>query len=84
MDVGQARLTSRCEGSQVTYPMHIILRYEIEAALFDGTLQAQDVPAVWRAKMKQYLGIEPPSDREGCLQDVHWSEGTPPASGTHS
>lgn len=60
---------------QVTYPLHIILRYEIERGLLDGSIKVDDVPKVWNAKMKQYLGVEPPSDAQGCLQDVHWSAG---------
>jgi carboxypeptidase Taq len=62
-------------GWQVTYPLHIILRYEIERGLLDGSIKVDDVPKVWNAKMQQYLGVEPPSDAQGCLQDVHWSAG---------
>lgn len=65
----------RIESDEVTYNLHIILRYEIESALINGKIQAKDVPAVWRETMKKYLGIVPPTDREGCLQDVHWSYG---------
>jgi carboxypeptidase Taq len=58
---------------QVTYPLHIILRYEVERGLLDGSIKVDDVPAVWNAKMKQYLGVEPPSDAQGCLQvGCHW------------
>jgi hypothetical protein len=52
----------------VTYPLHIILRYEVERGLLDGSIKVDDVPAVWNAKMKQYLGVEPPTDAQGCLQ----------------
>jgi carboxypeptidase Taq len=67
-------------GHKVTYPLHIVLRFEIEAALFAGTLTAADVPRVWREKMIAYLGVEPTSDSTGALQDVHWSEGQSPFS----
>lgn len=53
---------------QVTYPMHIILRYEIERGLLDGSIAVDDVPAVWNAKMKEYLGVVPENDAKGCLQ----------------
>jgi hypothetical protein len=53
---------------QVTYPLHIILRYEVERGLLDGSIKVDDVPQVWNAKMKQYLGVEPDSDAQGCLQ----------------
>lgn len=53
---------------QVTYPLHIILRYEVERGLLDGSIKVDDVPQVWNAKMKQYLGVEPESDAQGCLQ----------------
>jgi len=65
----------RVEADEVTYNLHIMLRFEMELALFRGDLQAEDVPAVWNEKFKDYLGITPPDDRLGCLQDVHWSAG---------
>ncbi|KAI9024806.1 M32 carboxypeptidase Taq metallopeptidase peptidase [Hyaloraphidium curvatum] len=66
----------RVEADEVTYPLHIVLRFEIELALMDGSLAVADVPAVWNAKMKEYLGVEVPTDTLGCLQDVHWSSGS--------
>lgn len=57
-----------CSCLQVTYPLHIILRYEIERGLLDGSIAVDDVPAVWNTKMKEYLGVEPPTDAQGCLQ----------------
>lgn len=63
----------RVEADEVTYNLHILLRFEIEKALFDKVLTVEDVPAAWNAKMQEYLGITPPDDSEGCLQDVHWS-----------
>lgn len=65
----------RVEADEVTYPMHIILRFEIELGLIDGTIQAEEVPRVWNAKMEEYLGVTPSDDAEGCLQDIHWSGG---------
>lgn len=65
----------RTESDEVTYNLHIILRYEIERELIEGTLNVKDVPELWNAKMKEYLGVKVPNDREGVLQDVHWSGG---------
>ncbi|KAG0271225.1 hypothetical protein BGZ95_000978 [Linnemannia exigua] len=65
----------RLGADEVTYPMHIILRYEIEKALVEGDIQVADVPALWNAKMKEYLGLDVTEDRLGCLQDIHWSIG---------
>jgi len=65
----------RVESDEVTYPLHIVIRYEIERALIEGTLQVKDIPAEWNKKMQQYLGYQPPDDAKGCLQDVHWSAG---------
>eukprot|EP00197_Chlamydomonas_leiostraca_P002616 CAMPEP_0202858268 /NCGR_PEP_ID=MMETSP1391-20130828/873_1 /ASSEMBLY_ACC=CAM_ASM_000867 /TAXON_ID=1034604 /ORGANISM="Chlamydomonas leiostraca, Strain SAG 11-49" /LENGTH=522 /DNA_ID=CAMNT_0049537167 /DNA_START=116 /DNA_END=1684 /DNA_ORIENTATION=- len=65
----------RVESDEVTYPMHIILRYEIERGLLAGTIKVADVPAVWADKMREYLGVTPPDDAKGCLQDMHWSAG---------
>eukprot|EP00879_Flechtneria_rotunda_P004762 GHRR01005032.1.p1 GENE.GHRR01005032.1~~GHRR01005032.1.p1 ORF type:complete len:544 (+),score=181.25 GHRR01005032.1:157-1788(+) len=65
----------RVESDEVTYPMHIILRYEIERGLLDGSVKVEDVPKVWNQKMKDYLGAVPETDAQGCLQDVHWSAG---------
>ena len=53
-----------------------MVRYEIEKQLIGGTLEAKDVPAVWAKLYKEYLGVEVPNDREGCLQDSHWSGGS--------
>jgi carboxypeptidase Taq len=63
----------RVEADEVTYPMHVILRYEIEKGLFDGSVDIDTLPELWNSKMKEYLGIEPPSDTLGVLQDTHWS-----------
>ncbi|HET9659638.1 MAG TPA: carboxypeptidase M32 [Thermomicrobiales bacterium] len=65
----------RVEADELTYGLHIILRYELERDLFEGRLQAADLPEVWNARMKEYLGVDVPDDASGVLQDVHWSEG---------
>lgn len=63
----------RVEADELTYNFHIILRFELEQAMLNGDLAAADVPAAWNEKMEALLGITPPTDTEGCLQDVHWS-----------
>mmetsp|Transcript_85698 Transcript_85698/g.227708 ORF Transcript_85698/g.227708 Transcript_85698/m.227708 type:complete len:474 (-) Transcript_85698:95-1516(-) len=65
----------RVEADEVTYPMHIILRFEIEKGLIEGEIDVDDVPKIWNQKMQEYLGVKPKDDAEGCLQDVHWSAG---------
>lgn len=66
----------RTESDEVTYNLHIIIRFEIEKELIEGTLEVKDVPQVWNRKYKEYLGIEVPNDAQGVLQDVHWSHGS--------
>jgi len=63
----------RVEADEVTYPMHVILRYEIEKGLFEDSIDIKTLPDLWNSKMKEYLGIEPPTDTLGVLQDTHWS-----------
>src|SRR5262249_44627411 len=65
----------RVEADEATYNLHIILRFELEQALIGGDLEAADVPAAWNEKFHQLLGLAPPDDRKGCLQDIHWSGG---------
>ncbi len=65
----------RVEADEATYNMHVMIRFEIERALLAGTMRPRDVPGVWNAKYKEYLGVDIPDDRRGCLQDVHWSFG---------
>ena len=65
----------RVEADEVTYSLHVILRFELELGLIEGTLDTADLPAAWASKMKQFLGIEVPDDLRGVLQDIHWSEG---------
>ena len=66
----------RVEADEVTYNLHIMLRAEIEMVLLDGSLSVNDLPDAWNALMVEYLGLTPPDDRRGVLQDVHWSAGT--------
>jgi carboxypeptidase Taq len=65
----------RTESDEVTYNLHIMLRFEIELNLLTGSLSTKDVPAVWNRTTRDYLGITPPNDAQGCLQDIHWSHG---------
>ena len=65
----------RVEADELTYHLHIVIRFEIEQALIHGDLDAADVPAVWNDKYEEYLGVRPDTDAEGCLQDIHWSHG---------
>jgi carboxypeptidase Taq len=65
----------RVDADEVTYPAHIILRYRLERALIAGDLALADLPAAWNDGMKELLGIVPPDDRLGCLQDIHWPGG---------
>lgn len=65
----------RVEADELTYNLHVLLRFEIELALLEGSLSVAEVPAAWNAKMEEYLGLTPADDAEGALQDVHWSAG---------
>lgn len=66
----------RTEADELTYALHVMVRYEIEKKLIDGSLAVRDVPDAWKALYKEYLGVDVPNDREGCLQDSHWSGGS--------
>ncbi len=66
----------RTEADEVTYNMHILLRYEIERSLIEGKIQVKEVKEVWNEKMEKYLHVVPTTDKEGVLQDVHWSIGS--------
>jgi len=66
----------RTEADDLTYALHIMVRYELEKQLIDGTLAVKDLPAAWKRLYQQYLGITVPDDRNGCLQDSHWSGGS--------
>ncbi|MCP9443406.1 MAG: carboxypeptidase M32 [Nitrospira sp.] len=66
----------RVEADELTYNLHIMLRFEIERDLIEGKTHPEDLPAIWNHKMQEYLGIVPPTDAEGVLQDIHWSLGS--------
>jgi carboxypeptidase Taq len=65
----------RVDADEVTYNLHILIRFELERAMIEDDLQAADLPAAWNEKYEKYLGVTPPNDADGCLQDVHWSAG---------
>ena len=65
----------RTEADELTYCLHVLIRYELEQQLFDGALSVRDLPAAWNKLHRDYLGIEVPSDRAGVLQDMHWAGG---------
>lgn len=66
----------RTEADELTYSLHVMVRYEIEKQLIGGTLEVKDVPETWDHLYKEYLGVDVPNDAEGCLQDSHWSGGS--------
>ncbi|WP_373975931.1 carboxypeptidase M32 [Chitinibacter sp. SCUT-21] len=67
----------RVDADELTYPAHVILRYEIERALIDGEIEADDIPTLWEQKMQQYLGVDTRGNyKNGCLQDIHWTDGS--------
>ncbi|MDR0378264.1 MAG: carboxypeptidase M32 [Spirochaetaceae bacterium] len=66
----------RIEADELSYSLHVILRFELERRLFSGDLPVEDLPRAWRRSMKELLGVEPETDAEGVLQDVHWSMGS--------
>ena len=66
----------RTEADELTYALHIMVRYEIEKQMIAGTLAIKDIPAEWNRLYKEYLGVDVPSDSKGCLQDSHWSGGS--------
>ena len=65
----------RVEADEATYNLHIMLRLELEIAMLEGKVKVKDLPEIWNAKMQDYLGVTPPNDAMGVLQDVHWSYG---------
>ena len=70
-----ARSLIRTDADEVTYNLHIMLRFNLELRLLEGELRVQDLPEAWRAAMQADLGIAPSDDRDGCLQDAHWYSG---------
>lgn len=65
----------RLEADEVSYPLHIILRFQLEKSLLDGSLAVMDLPLAWNEGMTALLGVSPANDAEGCLQDIHWANG---------
>ena len=66
----------RVEADEVSYPLHVLLRYEIERELINGQIEAKDIPELWNDKMQEYLGLSTAGNfTEGCLQDIHWTDG---------
>ena len=65
----------RVEADEVTYNLHIMLRFEVENAIFEGKLRTPEIPQFWNERFESYLGLEVPDDSQGCLQDIHWSIG---------
>ena len=65
----------RVDADETTYSLHIILRFELEQELIAGTVALEDLPEIWNARMKEFLGVDVPSNADGVLQDVHWSGG---------
>ncbi|MFN8474826.1 MAG: carboxypeptidase M32 [Anaerolineae bacterium] len=65
----------RVEADEVTYNLHVILRFELERALLEGNIQVEDLPEAWNAKMGEYIGATPPTDANGVMQDIHWPSG---------
>ena len=66
----------RVDADEVSYPAHVILRYDIEQALINGDIEVDDIPALWDEKMQSWLGLSTAVDyRNGCMQDIHWTDG---------
>jgi carboxypeptidase Taq len=70
------RTLIRVDSDEATYPLHIIVRFNLERALISGDLKLKDLPGAWNDAMQKIVGIRPPNDRDGCLQDVHWPTGS--------
>ncbi len=66
----------RTEADEITYHFHVLIRYKIEKMIFEGAVEVADLPSLWNSMYEQYLGVKPPTDKEGILQDVHWSHGS--------
>jgi len=65
----------RVDADEVTYPAHVLMRFELEQKLVAGELRVADLPEAWREGMTRYLGVAPDTDRDGCMQDIHWTDG---------
>ena len=65
----------RVEADEVTYSLHVMLRFELERQLVRGDVAPEELPGIWRDRMEEYLGVRPENDHDGVLQDIHWSFG---------
>ena len=70
-----ARGLIRVDADEVTYPLHVMLRYRLERAILSSDLAVKDLPGAWNDAMAELVGIRPPGDRDGCMQDIHWMDG---------
>jgi carboxypeptidase Taq len=66
----------RTEADEITYHFHVFIRYELEKGLIGGSLKVSDIPAYWNSQYEKHLDVKVPDDKQGCLQDVHWSHGS--------
>lgn len=66
----------RVDADEVTYPLHVIIRFEIERALIEGQMEVDDLPEAWNSAYKKLLNIDVPNDKDGCMQDIHWAGGS--------
>ncbi|MEO6233028.1 MAG: carboxypeptidase M32 [Ferruginibacter sp.] len=66
----------RTEADELTYHLHVMIRYELEKMLIEGSVETKDIPAYWNELYEKYLGVKVPDDNKGCLQDIHWSHGS--------
>ena len=74
--MNQSLLLIRIEADELTYPLHVIVRYEIEKGLFNDEIEVKELPTIWNDMYEKYLGIRPENDANGVLQDVHWAGGS--------
>ena len=65
----------RVEADEITYNLHVMLRYDIEKQIFNEDLSVDDLPKIWNSMFEEWFGLEVPNDTKGCLQDIHWSMG---------
>ena len=70
------RSAIRVDADEMTYPVHVLVRYELEQQLLAGSLAVRDLPEAWNTMLEQRLGVKPTNDIDGCLQDVHWAVGS--------
>ena len=66
----------RTEADELSYALHVLVRYEIEKMMIEEDVEIDELPAIWNKNMREYLGVSPKNDAEGILQDIHWSQGS--------